>query len=400
MAKAQVVVVGGGYGGIRAIEHLNPFMGLEITLIDQNSYHYMQTEVYDYIANKESVSEIMVDLTSICRSFGEGRVRFVQSKVTGVDYEARQVETDAGPVAYDYLILATGSRTFFPDFIKGLREHAQGIKNIVKAMEFRQRFESAIFERIEAQGMGCDISEFNIVVGGAGLSGVEIAAEMADYANTFYENGNFSCKPVNVYLIDAYETILYGMDKFLVETSHKRLTELGVHVWHNNRIAEVKANEILLDNGKRLPYEFMIFTGGICASRLADALEDPKNRRGHLQVESTLNLPGRPEVFAVGDVAEILDSRGNLVPPTAQLAEQSAEHAAKNIIRLIKGKAVRNYTPVMRGVMIALGGTYGAGVLPGGIKVQGCLAYLIKKAIFHFYKRPLRLRSVIGSRAR
>jgi len=394
--QTHVVVVGGGYGGIRAVEHLAVDPRIRITLIDQNPYHYMQAEVYDFIANKVDASEIMVDLYSWCASFESGRVAFVQAQVKGIERDGRRILTDAGEIAYDYAILATGSRTYFPEFISGLRDHAHGVKNIASALAFKQRFEMALFERI--QNRGCDTEEFNIVVGGAGLSGVEIAAEMAAYANAFFAKGNFGCKPVNVYLIDAYETILYGMDPFLVETAYNRLVKLGVQVWHNNRIARVEADEILLDSGRRLPFAFMIFTGGIIASTLTGRLELPKSPRGHLEVTPTLQVRGEEHLFAVGDIANICDASGKMLPPTAQLAEQSAEHAAKNIRRLIAGQEARRYTPSLNGIMIALGGEYGAGILPGGIKVKGYVAYLIKKAIFTLYKRPLRLRSVIGSR--
>jgi NADH dehydrogenase len=397
MAKMHVVVVGGGYGGVRAVEHLAKHDGIAVTLIDQNSYHYMQAEVYDYIANKDDVSEIMVDLSSLCASFGKEKVRFVQDQVTGVDYDAKTLQTVSGTMAYDYLLLATGSRTYFPDFIKGLRENAHGVKTICSALDFKQRFEAAVFERIQSEGKTGDAEPFNIVIGGAGLSGVEIAAEMADYAKTFYAKGHFGSKPLNVYLIDAYETILYGMDPFLVDTAYKRLTSLGVKVWHNNRISEVEADTIILDNGKKLPYEFMIFTGGIIASTLTRRLKSECNPKGHLEVTDTLNVKDQPSVFAVGDIANICDASGKMLPPTAQLAEKSAEHAAKNIKRLVDGKTMRPYKPSISGVMIALGGEYGAGILPGGIKVKGYLAYWIKKVIFNLYKRPLRLRTHIGS---
>lgn len=396
MQKVHVAVIGGGYGGIRAVERLCKHPEITITLIDQNAYHYMQAEVYDFIANKVDMSHVMIDLPSLMKSFAN--VDFVCEEVQSVDAPQRSIRTATRTIGYDYLIIATGSRTYFPAFIPGLREHTHGVKSIPSALDFKQQFERALLDRIEAQRQGCDVKAFNIVIGGAGLSGVEIAAEMAAYANHFYQNGNFGCRGVDVYLIDAYESILFGMDPFLIRSAHERLEKLGVHVWHNNRIGEVREKQIVLDNGKILDFEFMIFTGGVCASTLTERLAFEVNAKGHLIVKPDLSLAEHPEIFAIGDVAHLADADGKLYPPTAQLAERSAEHAVRNILARLRGKPTAPFSYQNGGVMIALGGEYGAGLLPGGIRVKGYLAYLIKKTIFWLYTAPLRRRSLIGKR--
>ena len=396
MKKSHVVIIGGGYGGIRAMEHLAHNSHITITLIDKNPYHYMQAEVYDFIANKVDMSAVMIDLPSLTKSFG--LVEFICAEVNSIDTATQNVSTPTQTIHYDHLIIATGSRTYFPDFIKGLREHTHGVKSIPTALDFKQQFERSLLNRIEAQSLGCDVEPFNIVIGGAGLSGVEIAAEMAAYANNFYQNGNFGCRGVDVYLIDAYESVLFGMDPFLIESAYERLIKLGVHVWHNNRISEVREHEILLDNGKTLSFEFMIFTGGVCASTLTQYLGFETNNKGHLNVDEYLNLPNHPNIYAIGDITNALDENGKFIPPTAQLAERGGESVARNILRTLRGKAKQPFRFKNQGVMIALGGEYGAGLLPGGIKVKGYLAYLIKKTIFRLYTSPLRHRSAIGKR--
>jgi NADH:ubiquinone reductase (H+-translocating) len=396
LKSTHVVIIGGGYGGIRALESLAKYDYITLTLIDKNPYHNLQTEVYDFIANKMDMSHIMIDLPSLCKSFAS--VNFVCEEVSSVDTSGHHVVTPTQTIPYDHLIIAAGSRTYFPDFIKGLREHAHGVKSIPVALHFKQQFEQALLARIETQTKGCDVQPFNIVVGGAGLSGVEIAAEMAAYANRFYQNGNFGCRGIDVYLIDAYESILFGMDPFLIESAYERLTALGVHVWHNNRISEVREKEILLDNGKILPFEFMIFTGGIAASTLTKQLGFTANAKGHIEVNEHLNIHGYETIYAIGDIAQILSEEGKMLPPTAQLAERAAEHAARNILRSLEEKPKLPFRFKYQGVMIALGGEYGAGLLPGGIKVKGYAAYLIKKAISVFYTAPLRRRSAIGKR--
>ncbi|MDD4854478.1 MAG: FAD-dependent oxidoreductase [Sulfuricurvum sp.] len=396
MQNTHVVIIGGGYGGVRALEHLSKNSRIKITLIDKNSYHYMQPEVYDFIANKVDMSHIMIDLPSLCNSFAS--VTFLCDEVKAIESTSSTLTTSTQTINFDYLIIATGSRTYFPDFIPGLREHSHGVKNVPAALDFKQQFERALLNRIETQTQGCEIEPFNIVIGGAGLSGVEIAAEMAAYANRFYQNGNFGCRGVDVYLIDAYPTILFGMDPFLIESAYERLIKLGVYVWHNNRISQVDEKEIRLDNGKILHFEFMIFTGGVTASTLTQYLGFETNVKGHLIVDEHLNIPTHQNIYAIGDITQALDTNGKFIPPTAQLAERGGEHVARNIIASLNGKEKYPFHFKNQGVMIALGGEYGAGILPGGIKVKGYLAYLIKKAIFWMYTAPLRRRSTIGKR--
>ncbi len=396
MKSIHVVIIGGGYGGIRALQSLSKYPNITLTLIDKHPYHNLQTEVYDFMANKVDMSHIMIDLPSLIKSFASAT--FLCEEIRTIDTHAHHIHTPSGTIGYDQLILATGSRTYFPHFIQGLRTYAHGVKNIPIALNFKQHFERALLNRIETHSQGEEIQPFNIVIGGAGLSGVEIAAEMAAYANQFYQHGNFGCRGVDVYLIDAYESILFGMDPFLIDSSHQRLLQLGVHVWHNNRIKEVLEREIILDNGKSLPFEFMIFTGGIVASTLTQHLGLPTNPKGHLEVNDHLNVRGHANIYAIGDIAHICTEEGKMIPPTAQLAQRSAEHVAKNIILSLKGQPKKPFHFSPKGVMIALGGEYGAGILPGGIKVKGYLAYLVKKAIFWLYTAPLRRRSAIGKR--
>lgn len=156
--------------------------------------------------------------------------------------------------------------------------------------------------------------------------------------------------------------------------------------------------KILLDNGKALPFEFMIFTGGIAASTLTHHLGFETNPKGHLIVDETLTLPGYDNIYAIGDIAQTLNEEGKMLPPTAQLAERGGEHVARNILRRMENKSKLPFRFKNMGIMIALGGEYGTGILPGGIKVKGYLAYLVKKAIFRFYTLPLRRRSAIGKR--
>lgn len=394
----KVVVIGGGYGGLRAIEALHKYRDTEITLIDKNSYHYLQTEAYGYIAGQFDVHQVAIDLKNWCDGFKE-RVTFLHKEATSIRFEEKSVQAEDETLSYDYLILATGARTHFFSFIEGLREHSYGVKDLQRAYKFRVEFEKLIYRTLREEE-ACKEGPLNIAIGGAGLSGVEVAAEMAYVLESYSKTIGDTAKEIQIYLIDASETILPGMGRYSIEKTKRRLESLGVRILTGTFISGLDASHICFKNGEKLPYSFMIFTGGIQAAALNDTIENEKNRIGQLVPSSELNIHGRKEVFAIGDCVEIKDREGRVLPPTAQIAEKSAEYVAKTIRQRIDGVESRPFDASVSGVFIALGGTYAVGEMFRYIKVKGYVAYLLKKAITHAYYLGLRLRINTGFKNR
>ncbi|MDD3467825.1 MAG: FAD-dependent oxidoreductase [Campylobacterales bacterium] len=387
-AKKKVIVVGGGYGGVRAAQGLAKDENLEVLLLDVRPYHYLQTDVYDFIANKTTITDISISLVTLFFD-SRNRVLFLERKIVAVDTSKQVVISDSGEeLYYDYLILAVGSKTFFPSFIEGLREHAHGVKTIQRAFEFKIKFEQAIYKKVESEG-SCGLNpDFNIVVGGGGLSGVEIAAAMAEYSQRFFAHGGFACGGMNVYLIEGSNDILNGLDIYLVKKSRQRLEKLGVKVLSGVRITKVEEECVHLSNGENINMSFMIWTGGIEANTLeCDAFAD-KNQRGQLKTDEFLRVLGYENVFAVGDCAEIKNNKGEILAPTAMLAEFSADIAVHNICASAKGLELKPVTFSLPGILVALGGYYTVGLIYG-VKISGIMAYIIKRVVSDIYKMPL-----------
>lgn len=393
----KIVVVGGGYGGLRVIESLIRDEDIEITLIDQNAYHYLQTEAYGYITGKYDVHDIAIDIHSWCQGFK--RVAFVQTKVTSVDYDRQSVSTQKGEIVYDYLILAVGARTNFFSFIEGLRENSFGVKSLDRAYNFRTQFEELLYKKLKMQHAKSN-KEINIAIGGAGLSGVEVAAEMAYAVKEYGKTIGKRAKNIKIFLIDASETILPGTSSYIIKNTNKRLHKLGVNILTNTFIAKVDEKKISFKDGSDLEYNFMIFTGGIKASPLISTIESEKNKIEQLIVDKTLNIKGYANVFAIGDCVELRAKNGDILPPTAQSAESSAEYVAKTIKQRMKGEAVEEFQSTNMGIFVALGGKYAVGEVFKYIKVKGYSAYLLKKAITYAYYLGLRLRINTGFKNR
>ncbi len=264
--KKRVVIIGGGYGGIRVMQHLSGHAFIDVTLIDHHPYHYLQTEAYALIAQQASLIDVTVDLPALCHSYEN--VTFVKARVEDVDLKTRRVRTAESEYYYDYVVFAMGCKTFYPDTIPGIRDYTHGVKSLRHAFAFRQQFEEALFQRMYCEGDEMFCRSFRVVVAGAGLSGVEIAAEMADYSRHFLRRKRMMCDGAEINLIASHEDVLVGMHPYLQRHAKSRLLELGVKIVSNSRVSAVEQESVTLDNGSKIPFDFMIFAGGIEASTL------------------------------------------------------------------------------------------------------------------------------------
>ena len=392
MKKNRVIVIGAGYGGLRAIEKLRHYPNLEITLIDKNPYHYLQTEAYGYVAGRFDLHDVALDIKNWALGF-ENQVRFIKERVTSISYNEKKVVTKNETYDYDYLIVATGARTNFFDFISGLKEHSVGIKNLDRAFEFRSIFEKLLYDKISRPKQN-ESKEINIAIGGAGLSGVEIAAEMAYVIQKHTKSIGESASDISINLIDAAPTILPGMDTYIIKHTTKRLESLGVKIMTNTFIEKIDESNIYFKSGTQLSYHFMVFTGGITANIIDSDKETEHSRMGQYITDEYLQVA--PNAFAIGDCTELRDAKGDILPPTAQTAEKSAEYVASMIINKIENKKLKPFTTRIDGVFVALGGHYAVGVLFKVIKVKSNTAFLLKKLITKTYYIGLKLRLNIG----
>ena len=384
----RVVIIGGGYAGIYALRELVKNKNIKITLIDKHTFHNLQPEVYDLIANKSNMADVTIDLTTLCLGFNHNHLEFKNLKVKKIDQHLKKIYTEEQEIIeFDYLIMAAGTRTFFPSAISGLN-NAHDIKKFHWAMFFKQSFENQLFKKIRDEAKKCD--DTHIVVVGAGLSGVEIAAEMAYNSNKIFKRGNFSCDNLKISIISSSVTILPGLGSKLISMSHARLKSLGINIITNTKLQKCEDGFAYLSNGTKINYSFLIFTGGIEASIISDELEDiNKNSRGQIIVNDYLQTDKYDNIFAIGDIAEIKNSKGEIMPPNVTIARITGTTAGKNILNILDKKPLIKCNPKLEGILIALGGKYAAGNLYGLVHVKGIIAYMIKKYVFMSYRAPL-----------
>lgn len=394
MKRQRVVIVGGGYAGVKALQVLALSNQCDIVLIDQHPYHYLQTEAYELIANECSMTRVTIDLVALCLSYGE-HVTFIKDTIRQIDFENQCAGGQSSCHPYDYLLLCSGSRTAFHASVAGLREHSHGVKTLPSALAFKHQFEQRLYDRMESEGGWCS-EPFNIVIGGGGLSGVEIAAEMANYIRVFHKDNTLTCDNIHIFLIIPHENVLEGMEPYLIKQATQRLTQLGVKIIKHSRITSVEEHSLTLNNEENICFDFMIFTGGIIASTLTATIESEKNKKGQLIVDEYLRVPVYEGVFAAGDIAELRSEDGDILPPTAQIAEQSGIGAGENILALIEGREMDKVSMKIEGMMVALGGKYASISLFGRIRLSGVAGYWIKTIIMRGYRYLLHRQCIKG----
>jgi NADH dehydrogenase len=385
----QVVLVGGGYGGVAALQKLAERRDIHILLIDRHPYHFLQTEGYSLIAGRIPFDKTLVNLQTLCQSYG-GHVSFLHAGVSSIDLERKCIHIDEKQeINYDYLIIGTGSVTRFMESIEGLQNCSYGIKNFRGAFRMKQFFEKELFVRLENDKHAKE--HYSVVIGGGGLSGVEIAAEMQHYFNRYYKSNTLACDKLNIHLISGSSTVLKGMHPKIIEKAEHRLESLGVNLHCGEHIVKVEPHKAVLENGDVIHFDFMIFTGGIMGTRMIKDIEIKHNKIGQIIVGPDLQIPGKSGVFAIGDAAEITDEEGNRTADTAQAAIKSGQCAADNILLLMEGKKPLPAEIKILGLAIAMGGRY-AILSVGNMRIYGVVAYLFKKIVENFYKWPLWLR--------
>lgn len=368
MAK-KVVVLGAGFGGIRAALDLNKHKDLQVVLINDSSSHCYHPDLYE-LASAHLSQERRLDFDGVRGTvsiplreiFSKGQVEIVIGLVEAVDLGEKSVKVQSGVVInYDFLILALGSTTNYFG-IEGAKDYSHKLKNAEDALNIRNDLEEI--------GRSNKDKLHTVIIAGGGFTGVELSGELV----------HFLPKNFKVIVIEAGKEILSGMSEWAREKAHQRLEKSGVEVLINCPIKKVEEGKLIAGENE-IGFDYLIWTAGVVGNNLGGKISDVElNKHGRVQTEQDLSLGGFPEVFVIGDLAEVIDDSGNPVPATAWAAIGEASIVARNILaRLMEEKTFR-YTPSSPGFVVPIGGMYAITNL-FGLEVSGILAWFIKRLI-------------------
>jgi NADH dehydrogenase len=300
-----------------------------------------------------------------------------------VDFEARQVKTTGGTFAYDYLVLAPGSRTAYFD-IPGAWEHSVDLKGLRDALRVRNRVIDS-FEEAERLGSEASDDLLTFVFVGGGPTGVEAAADTNDLIFDVLEGDypNVDFDRVRLVIVNSGDRILQGIDPSLAHAAQRRLASQRVEVINSIKVTEVRSDGVSLSDGRDIPARTVVWAAGINPGPLVAGLDVEKDARGRLLVDEYLRVKGTPGVYALGDSARI-DYDGPPVPALAQAAEQQGRIAARNLAAEIRDEGPAGFIPFRYrplGQLVDLG-TASALTDIMGVRFAGRLGALIWRVVY------------------
>jgi NADH dehydrogenase len=368
----RICILGGGFGGLYTALRLGQFtwepgQKPEITLVDRQPNFLFTPLLYEIVTGELQSWEIAPPFAELLRGTD---IRFIQGVASQIDVAQKQVKLEDGmEIPYDRLVLALGSENLTHG-IPGVEEYAIPFRTIDDAYRLDSKLrllEASATERIR------------IAIVGAGYSGVELACKLAD---RLPDRGR-------IRLVEVGDKILSTAADFNRKAAEKALEKRGVWIDLETSVESITADTISLGYKGQvdtIPVEIVLWTAGTQVNPLISQIKSPKNQRGRITVTPTLQVPEHPDIFAVGDTAEIRDPDGKPIPATAQSAFQQADFTAWNLWSSLSDRPLLPFRYTNLGEMMALG-TDNA-VLSGlGIQLDGELAYLTRRLVY-LYRLP------------
>jgi NADH dehydrogenase len=392
-SRPRVVIIGAGFGGIEAAMTLRR-APVDVTLIDRQNHHCFQPLLYQVATAALSPADIAWPIRNILR--GQDNVTVLMAEVTGVDIAGRRVLLNgADPVAYDILVIATGAtHSYFGH--DDWAEFAPGLKRIVDATRIRRNILLA-FERAE---LAHDEAERNrlltFAIVGGGATGVEMAGAIAEIARLSLARDFRRIDPraARIVLLEAGPRILPTLPPDLSEYAARTLTRMGVEVKTSTRVTDCDGGGVDLDQG-RIDASTVIWAAGVTASPAARWLGAEADRAGRVVVDPQLALPGKPDIFVIGDTALVRDADGRTAPGVAPAAKQMGRYVGKLIQASLAGESLPPFRYRHAGDLATIG-RRAAVVQFNRIHLTGFIGWLFWSVVHIYFLIGLRHRFMVA----
>ena len=393
LKRPQVVIVGAGFGGLEASRALAN-ADVDVTLVDAYNHHCFQPLLYQVATAALSPADVAWPIRAIVRA--QKNVRVIMARVTAIDLQARRVHTPEIDLSYDYLVLATGStHSYFGH--DEWAPYAPGLKHIADATEIRRRFLLAFEQAEVVQDEHARARLLTFVVVGGGATGVEMAGAIAEVARQTLQHDFRRIDPrtSRIVLIEAGSRLLPTFPEALSDYAKRSLQSMGVEVELNRKVTGCDAQGVSVDSG-RIEAATVIWAAGVVASPAAAWIGAEHDRAGRIKVNADLSVPGRPDIFAVGDTATVTEPDGRLVPGIAPAAKQMGHYVGKVIAARVEGRpAPGSFAYRHLGELAAIG-RKSAVVKLGYLQLTGFLGWLFWSAVHIYFLIGLRNRFVVA----
>jgi NADH:ubiquinone reductase (H+-translocating) len=377
-AQHKILILGAGFGGMAAALRLDERLGdrsdTSVLVVDRDSALLFTPLLWTVADGRSNPNDVVVPI----RAFQRGRAfHLLHATVEGIDLDRREVRTSAGVRPYEYLVIALGSVTAVPA-LPGLRERALRFHTPADAMELRNH----LIDALENAHYTVDAQErrewLTFVVGGGGDTGVELAATIRNFlqAGLLAEYPWLADEQPRVVVVGRAQRLVPMSSPTTSATVERVLREEGVEVWTDVAIEGVTEREVQTSRGA-IPARTLFWAAGITAPPVVRDLPVDHARNGSVLVDETLRVPGRAEVFVVGDSAWAFDGvSGDPTPPTAQAAGHMGDYVAETIAEVIAGRHPAPFRYVTRGRLALLGHRTGVAEV-FGLAIDGLPAWLL-----------------------
>lgn len=386
--QKRVVIVGGGFGGIRTAMSLrkqNSREKLHITLINNKPYFEYYPALYRLVTGASPI-EALVPLSDI---FNDKNVDVVIDKVTEVDLVSKTVTGESGSVYNaDYIVLAVGSETSYFD-VPGLPELSFGFKSVSEALRLKKHLHNLFDPHEHPTPTEC-VSHFHIVIVGAGPSGVEIAGDLSAFMRKLTKNHSVDPSLVTIDIIQSGSRVLPALPENVSRHVEARLRKLGMNLFLNRTLVKEEVEQVYLKD-MSMQAKTVIWTAGTKVNPLVKNIQRLElSPKGRVVVDEYMQAKGNSEIFVIGDIAD------TKLSGLAQTALSDGSYVASAITSLVKGKKLKTYNQKKVSYSIPVGDNWGALVL-GKVSFYGLVPYLVRHFIdFLFFAEIVSVRKLFG----
>lgn len=378
----HILIIGAGFAGLETARGLAN-VPVRITLIDKHNHHLFQPLLYQVAIAGLLPSQIAQPVRTIFRK--QKNLTFQMGEVSAIDFDAKYVKLNGSVIAYDYLVLAVGGRTNFFGF-DAIEKSGFQLKDLDTAVKTRNHLLSMFEEASHEADSEKRKAMLTFVIVGGGPTGVETAGALGELITHVMRKDfpSLNLNEAHVVLLEATADLLGAYPTELRRATSRLLKKKNVDIRLNSKLESYNGQEVKLTDGTRIETQTVIWTAGVKATEIVDELNVDKASGGRVRIEPTLQLPGHPETFVIGDASFLLDEKGQPLPMISTVAIQQGVFTAKSIRNLMSGKSLAHFHYKDPGLLATIGRNAAVARI-GGISFSGYIAWVIW-VFLHIYR--------------